>query len=137
MIESVSHITFVVKDLDRTTSLFVELFDAKEVYHSGDEQFSLSRERFFIIGGQWIAVMEDETILNKTYHHIAFKIAETDFDYYLNKIQHLNLDLKEPRKRISGEGSSIYFYDYDHNLFELHTGTLQDRLDTYKKSSPS
>lgn len=82
MIESVSHITFVVKDLERTTSLYKELFGAKEVYYSGDQLHSISKERFFIIGGQWIAVMENKEILNKTYHHVAFKISEEDVDYY-------------------------------------------------------
>ncbi|SEQ75047.1 hypothetical protein SAMN05216362_12529 [Piscibacillus halophilus] len=48
-------------------------------------------------------------------------------------IRLINLDMKPPRPRISGEGYSIYFYDYDHNLFELHTGTLEERLSTYKE----
>ncbi len=37
MIEKISHITFVVKDLDKTTTLYKELFDAKEVYASGEK----------------------------------------------------------------------------------------------------
>ena len=133
MIEGVSHITFIVKDLDKTTKLLKELFDAKEVYFSGEKNHSLFKERFFIIGNQWIAVMEDTNILNRTYHHIAFKISDLDVDYYLNKIEELNLELKSPRKRVCGEGYSIYFYDYDNNLFELHTETLEKRLATYEK----
>lgn len=132
MIESVSHITFVVKDLERTTSLYKELFGAKEVYYSGDQLHSISKERFFIIGGQWIAVMENKEILNKTYHHVAFKISEEDVDYYQHKIKQLNLEMKKPRPRIKGEGYSIYFYDYDNNFFELHTGTLNERLAAYQ-----
>ncbi|MCZ0703843.1 catechol 2,3-dioxygenase-like lactoylglutathione lyase family enzyme [Natronobacillus azotifigens] len=132
MIESVSHITFVVKDLERTTSLYKELFGAKEVYYSGDQLHSISKERFFIIGGQWIAVMENKEILNKTYHHVAFKIREEDVDYYQHKIKQLNLEMKKPRPRIKGEGYSIYFYDYDNNFFELHTGTLNERLSAYQ-----
>ncbi len=77
--------------------------------------------------------MEDNTTINRTYHHIAFKIPEGDFQTYLNKVKSLNLEMKPPRKRISGEGRSIYFYDYDNNLFELHTGTLESRLLTYAK----
>ncbi|MCW7998126.1 bleomycin resistance protein [Clostridium sp. cpc1] len=70
-------------------------------------------------------------MLNRTYHHVAFKISDSDVDSYLNKIKTLNLELKPPRKRVSGEGYSIYFYDYDNNLFELHTETLEKRLDSY------
>jgi len=57
MIESISHITFVVKDLDKTTQLFKELFNANEIYYSSGKNHSLFEERFFIIGNQWIAVM--------------------------------------------------------------------------------
>lgn len=131
MIESVSHITFVVKNLDKTTQLFKELFNAKEVYSSGEKKHSLFKERFFIIGRQWIAVMEDTNILSRTYHHIAFKISDYDVDSYLDKIKTLNLELKPPRERVPGEGYSIYFYDYDNNLFELHTETLEKRLASY------
>lgn len=133
MIENISHITFVVKDLDKTTELYKELFEAKEVYYSGEKTHSLSRERFFIIGSQWIAVMENKVTVNRTYHHVAFKISEEDIDNYVEKIKALNLEMKPPRQRIKGEGYSIYFYDYDNNLFELHTGTLEERLNTYKK----
>lgn len=134
MIEGISHITFVVRDLDKTTALFKELFEAKEVYHSGDKTHSISRERFFIIGGQWIAVMENPEIVNRTYHHVAFKINEADVDRYLAKIRALGLEMKPPRPRIAGEGQSIYFYDYDNNLFELHTGTLEERLAAYREA---
>lgn len=134
MIEGVSHITFVVQDLARTSRLYKELFGAEEVYHSGDQLHSLSKESFFIIGGQWIAVMENPEILNRTYHHVAFKIKEEDVPSYLARIHSLGLELKPPRPRISGEGVSIYFYDYDNNLFELHTGTLEERLASYKKA---
>jgi hypothetical protein len=47
-------------------------------------------------------------------------------------ISHLTL----PRPRVPGEGRSIYFYDYDSHLFELHTGTLGERLSRYRDGSP-
>lgn len=131
MIEGVSHITLVVKNIDRTTELYQELFQAKVVYDSGNKLHSLFKERFFMIGNQWIAVMESPDIINRTYHHIAFKILDSDVDFYQNKIKALKLESKPPRERISGEGFSFYFYDYDNNLFEFHTGTLKNRLSSY------
>lgn len=134
MIEGISHITFVVRDLDKTTALFKELFGAEEVYDSGDNPRSISRERFFIIGGQWIAVMENPEIVNRTYHHVAFKIRDEDIGVYQEKIRALGLEMRPPRPRINGEGQSIYVYDYDNNLFELHTGTLEERLRAYREA---
>ena len=134
MIEGISHITFVVRDLDKTTAMFKELFGAEEVYDSGDKPRSISRERFFSIGGQWIAVMENPEIVNRTYHHVAFKIRDEDIGVYQEKIRALGLEMRPPRPRINGEGQSIYVYDYDNNLFELHTGTLEERLRAYREA---
>ena len=134
MITGISHITFIVKNLDRTANLFKKVFDAKEIYTSEEKKHSLYKEKFFLIGNQWIAIMESEAIVRRTYHHIAFKIEEQDVDIYLKKIKNLNLELKPPRQRMSGEGYSIYFHDYDNNLFELHTGTLSQRLTSYEKA---
>nr|EHU9844980.1 FosX/FosE/FosI family fosfomycin resistance thiol transferase [Listeria monocytogenes] len=43
----------------------------------------------------------------------------------------LGVEIKPERPRVQGEGSSIYFYDFDNHLFELHTGTLEERLKRY------
>ena len=133
MIEGISHITFVVKDLKLATTFFKEIFDAEEVYASGDATFSVSKEKFFIVGNQWIAVMEGESLPTRTYNHVAFKISEADFETYQERIRKLGLDFKPPRPRVDGEGRSLYFYDFDNHLFELHTGTLSQRLDRYNQ----
>ena len=133
MIEGISHITFVVKDLKLATTFFKEIFDAEEVYASGDATFSVSKEKFFMVGNQWIAVMEGESLPTRTYNHVAFKISEADFETYQERIRKLGLDFKPPRPRVDGEGRSLYFYDFDNHLFELHTGTLSQRLDRYNQ----
>ena len=43
------------------------------------------------------------------------------------------LEIRESRPRVEGEGHSLYFYDDDNHLFELHTGTLEERLDRYRQ----
>ena len=132
MIEGVSHITFIVKNMEKAALFFSSIFDAKEVYSSEEKTFSLSPEKFFLINGLWIVIMEGDSLKENTYNHIAFKISEADFDSYLNRIQKLGVDVKPERKRVAGEGRSIYFYDFDNHLFELHTGTLAERLATYQ-----
>lgn len=92
MIKGISHITFIVKDLEKSTNFLTQIFDAKEVYSSGNKTFSISKEKFFLINKTWIAIME---------------------------------------------GDSLYFYDYDNHLFEIHTGTLEKRLYKYKSKQPN
>src|SRR5262245_21016341 len=130
-IEGLSHMTFIVRDLDRMERLLTTILGARKVYDSGEETFSVSRERFFTIGELWIATMEGDPPPTRTYNHIAFKIDEADYDVFLQRISALDLELKEGRSRVDGEGRSIYFYDYDNHLFELHTGTLEQRLIRY------
>jgi fosfomycin resistance protein FosX len=132
-IQGISHNTFVVRDLEKAASFFKDIFAAEEVYSSGSETFSLSREKFLVIGKFWIAIMQGEHQTQKSYNHMAFKIDELDFDKYLQKVQSAGVELKEPRSRIEGEGRSIYFYDFDNHLFEFHTGTLEERLKQYAK----
>ena len=133
MIEGLSHITFIVKDLDHTGDLLKTVFKAKEVYSSGEKKHSYSKEKFFLVNGLWFAIMEGEPPAEKTYNHVAFKVAGKDIEEYMARVKSLGLEILDDRNRISGEGKSFYFYDYDNHLFELHTGTLEQRLEAYKK----
>lgn len=131
MIQEISHITFIVKDLKKMTHFLTHIFGAEEVYYSKEKTFSISKEKFFLINGLWVAIMEGEPLAERTYNHIAFKINEEDFELYENRIKNLGVDVRVGRSRVEGEGSSLYFYDYDNHLFELHTGTLKQRLQRY------
>lgn len=131
MIEGLSHITFVVRDLDRMTRILETVLGARQVYSSGERTFSISREKFFLAGGIWIAIMEGDPPPRRGYDHIALKIDEATFDTMRDRIVSLGLKMHESRPRIPGEGRSIYFHDDDNHLFELHTGTLQERLRCY------
>ena len=80
MVQGLSHITFVVRDLDRMQEILCRVLDARVIYDSGEAKFSLSRERFFDIGGVWVAAMLGDPLPRRSYNHIAFKIAEEEFD---------------------------------------------------------
>jgi catechol 2,3-dioxygenase-like lactoylglutathione lyase family enzyme len=123
----------VVRDLERMTRILTSIFGAREVYASGEETFSVAREKFFQVGDLWIAVMEGEPLPSRTYDHVAFKIEEAAFEAYEAKVKALGLEIRQPRQRVPGEGRSLYFYDDDNHLFELHAGTLAERLDRYAK----
>ena len=47
------------------------------------------------------------------------------------RLRALGAEVKPPRPMVEGEGQSLYFYDFDNHLFELHTGTLAQRLARY------
>jgi len=131
LIEGLSHMTFIVHDLDKMEEVLTTVLDARRIYDSGDKTFSVSRERFFDVGGVWVATMEGEPLPVRTYNHVAFKMGLDEYDDRLARIRSLGLTVREGRARVEGEGHSIYFYDHDNHLFELHSGTLQDRLRRY------
>lgn len=132
MIERLSHMTFAVKDLAKTADFLINIFDAKQVYASDVKAFSIAAERFFLIGDIWVAIMQTDDNIGRSYNHIAFKISDADFDMYKQRLTDHKIDMLPPRTRVKGEGKSLYFYDYDNHLFELHTGTLDERLERYK-----
>lgn len=133
MITQISHMTFIVTDLERSAAFFEAALDAREVYSSGEETFSLSREKFFLIGGLWVCLMEGQPHQSRTYDHIAFHVEEEEFDACVERLQRAGAEVLPGRPRVSGEGRSAYFYDPDNHLFELHTGTLQQRLARYEQ----
>ena len=134
-IEGLSHMTFIVSDLERMSRLIVEVLGGREVYCSGPATFSISPEKFFVAGGVWIAIMQGEALPARSYNHVAFKVSDGDLPVLKQVIAALGLELREPRPRVAGEGHSLYFHDWDNHLFELHTGTLQQRLDRYAAGS--
>ncbi len=133
MIGGLSHITMVVKDLERSAKLFADLLDAEIAYRSGEAFHSVSEEVFLVAGGLWIALMRGEALNERTYNHVAFRITDADYDRCLEKVKSLGLEMPADRKRMPGEGRSIYFYDYDNHLIELHAGSLEERLGEYGK----
>jgi catechol 2,3-dioxygenase-like lactoylglutathione lyase family enzyme len=81
-IEGISHITFMVRDLERMATFLRDGLGAREVYDGGARNFSLSREKFFTLGGVWLAAMEGEPPAERTYQHVAFKVTEAELPLY-------------------------------------------------------
>ena len=129
--QGISHITFIVQDLERMAVFLCQGLGAREVYDSAGDNHSLSREKFFLLGDVWIAAMEGEPPSQRSYQHVAFSVSEADLARYQANLQALGVEIRPPRSRVEGEGQSLYFYDFDNHLFELHTGTLEQRLARY------
>jgi fosfomycin resistance protein FosX len=130
-VQGLSHVTFVVSDLERMAKLLCDGLGAREVYDSGGDDHSLSREKFFILGGIWIAAMEGAPSAEGTYSHVAFAVSDAELPAFAARLTALGVEIVPGRPRIEGEGRSLYFRAFDGHLFELHTGTLEERLQTY------
>ena len=126
-----SHLTFIRRDVDRTARLFCEGLGAQEFFVCHGRNFSLSREKFVLLGGLWLAFMEGEPPAERSYRHVAFAVANEDLLSCVSFFFVFVFDVKTPRPGVEGEGQSLYFYDFDNHLFELHTGTLAQRLARY------
>jgi catechol 2,3-dioxygenase-like lactoylglutathione lyase family enzyme len=130
--DGISHITFIVRDIDRMATFLCAGLGAREVYDSRAKNYSLSREKFFLLGNTWLVAMEGEAPADRSYQHVAFSVNETDLPAYEARLLSLGVEFKPPRDRVAGEGQSLYFYDFDNHLFELHAGTLEQRLAQYR-----
>lgn len=133
-ISGLSHLTFVVRDLDRSTRLWIEGLGAEQIYDSGARFHSHSPERFFLLGGVWVALMQGEPG-SRSYRHAAFAVDADEMPLFEARLRALDAEVQAPRARIEGEGVSLYFHDYDDNLLELHSGTLEQRLAAYAQSN--
>ena len=115
------------------TRIIIEVLGGREIYASGDKLHSISPEKFFDVGGMWIAIMQGDALPSRTYNHVAFKVSVDQLAKAKLAIEKLGLENRSSRPRVSGEGQSLYFYDCDNHLFELHSGTLDERLAAYKE----
>jgi catechol 2,3-dioxygenase-like lactoylglutathione lyase family enzyme len=131
-IQGLSHITLIVRDLERAAKFFCEGLGGQEIYDSIEKNFSRSREKFFSLGGLWIVAMEGEPPSDQGYQHIAFRVSNEELESFRTRLSLIGVEVNDGRSRVEGEGESIYFYDFDGHLFELHSGTLQGRLDRYQ-----
>ena len=130
-IAGISHLTFLVRDLERTARLLVDGLGAREVYDSGERTHSLSPEKFFVLGRVWLVAMEGEPPAERSCRHVAFQVDAEDLPGYRARLERLGVEIRPPRPRSEGEGESLYFHDFDNHLFELHAGTLDARLAAY------
>jgi len=128
MIEGVSHIGLVVSDLDHTAHLLTRIFDAEEILPHDADSSSAAKDRFFRIAGLWVVLTEGSSHPDRTHDHVAFKIPREDLEEYRSRIRSLGLEFSEGHSRVPGQSISLYFHDDDNHLFELQTGTLEQRL---------
>ena len=133
MIQSINHVTYSVSDIKQSIAFYKDILKANILVES-------NKTAYFTLGGLWLALNEEKDIprneIQYSYTHLAFTIDESEFKEWYQWLKVRNVNILEGRTRDIRDKKSIYFTDPDGHKLELHTGTLQDRLDYYKEEKP-
>jgi len=128
-VQGFSHLTINVKLLQTALDFYINILGMK-LRHLG------KTDAYLEWGSAWICLIERvdyEIIKNKHIgaDHIAFYISEDDFNNAVEILKENQVSIvRGPVKR--GVGWSINFLDPDGTELELHTSTLNERMEVWK-----
>jgi len=133
MIRSINHICYSVSNLNESIYFYKDIL-------CGDLLLIGETTAYFDIGGLWVALNEEKDIprneIQYSYTHTAFTIDESEYNSWYRWLKKNNVNILEGRTRNVRDKKSIYFIDPDGHKLELHTGTLENRMNYYKDTKP-
>lgn len=133
MIRSINHICYSVSNLNESIYFYKDIL-------CGDLLLIGETTAYFDIGGLWVALNEEKDIprneIQYSYTHTAFTIDESEYNSWYRWLKKNNVNILEGLTRDVRDKKSIYFIDPDGHKLELHTGTLENRMNYYKDTKP-
>jgi catechol 2,3-dioxygenase-like lactoylglutathione lyase family enzyme len=122
-VRGLNHVTLAVADLDRSLSFYRDVLglSVRMVWPEG---------AYLEAGALWLCLAVDPHVTGAPrpdYTHLAFDVAETDFQKLAERVGAVARVWKDNRS----EGASLYILDPDGHKLELHVGSLESRLAHY------
>ncbi|TDQ37391.1 metallothiol transferase FosB [Aureibacillus halotolerans] len=126
-----NHICFEVQNVETSLVFYTDVLKGKRLVQG-------RTTAYLDIGGEWIALNENTSRqpVQQSYTHLAFSISEDDVEVWKQHLTAYGVSILKGRERAEEDRKSLYFYDPDGHLLELHTGTRADRLAYYRKTKP-
>ena len=125
MIQGINHITLSVKSLDESFTFYRDVLGFRPLMRK-------PKSAYFLAGDLWFCLEEDPAVRTHSlpeYTHVAFSVEQKDFALMAEKIKNSNVTLFKENK---SEGDSIYFLDPNGHKLEIHVGSWQSRLNSYR-----
>lgn len=127
MIQGLNHITIAVSDLERSFDFYANVLGFKPLMRH-------EKGAYFLAGDLWFCLDLDPQTRSGAlpeYTHFAFSVNAEDFEMFSKKITAAGAKIWKENK---SEGDSLYVLDPDGHKLEIHVGSWQSRLETYKSN---
>ncbi|HNV68137.1 MAG TPA: VOC family protein [Candidatus Ozemobacteraceae bacterium] len=128
-VTGINHLTFAVRDLDRSLAFYVEVLGLCLVarWQGG---------AYLRAGAVWIALFVDDAVRSAPhpdYTHTAFGVSSAGFAELAARVLGCGAEVWQQNQ---SEGASLYVLDPDGHRLELHVGDLEDRVRSLRANPP-